>query len=301
VLKTASDLPVPHFQSSLASEPQLRYDTIFSSDVVAVICVCCRPNERGCGAPEAAVGHHVVIPHHGVFVKHIGRTQVVANPATVVFFTEGREYSVSHPVGDGDDCTSLRFAPSVLQEALAGFGKTSKVRDDAPFDSLGAAVAPAPRDLLAARKLRRLSSSYTSALGVEETALGLLQALTGTAPLRRLDNDSRARRWAVDVEVMLASRPGHRWTLAQVGREVGVSPYHLARRFRAVTGSSIHRRLVAIRLAVAAERILDGENDLSMLALDLGFASHAHLTTAFRAAHGLPPSALRGDALRVSA
>ena len=64
---------------------------------------------------------------------------------------------------------------------------------------------------------------------------------------------------------------------------------------------SIHRRLVSIRLALAAERILDGENDLSTLAIDLGFASHAHLTSAFRAAYGLPPSAWRGDAMRVSA
>jgi len=292
---------VPHPQGLLAPEPQLRYDTIFSSEVVAVICVCCRPNERGCGAPEAAVGHHVVIPHHGVFVKHIGRTQVVANPATVVLFTEGREYTVSHPVGDGDDCTSLRFTPAVLNEAMTGVGRASRFRDDAPFDSLGPAVAPAPRDLLAARKLRRLSSSHSSALGVEETALALLRTLTGARAARRVDDDPRARRWAVDVEVLLASRPGHRWTLAELGREVGSSPYHLARRFRAVTGSSIHRRLVAIRLAVAAERILDGENDLSTLAIDLGFASHAHLTTAFRSAHGLPPSAWRGDAMRESA
>ncbi len=296
---------MPHSQHSLSPLPQLHCDTIFSSEVVAVTCVCCRPNERGCGAPEAAVGHQVVIPHSGVFVKHIGRTQVVANPAIVVFFTEGREYRVSHPVGDGDDCTSLRFAPDVLHEAMTSTRRTSKVHDDAPFDSIGPSVAPEARDLLAARRLRRLAPRLSSALGVEETALALLRTALTAAPgnraVRRVNDDARARHWAIEVEVLLASRPGQRWTLAQLGREVGSSPYHLARRFRAVTGSSVHRRLVAIRLAVAAERVMDGEDDLSKLASDLGFASHAHLTTAFRAAHGVPPSALRGEAIRVSA
>jgi AraC-like DNA-binding protein len=224
----------------------------------------------------------------------------VAHPAAVLFFTAGREYRVSHPTSDGDDCSSLRFAPEVLQEALETVCG-GNVRDHAPFDAIGTAVAPSASDLLAARHLPTLKTSGASALAVEETALALLrQSLRAgrkagviQRQTQRPGTDARSRRWAEDVELQLAANPARRWTLAMLGREVGCSPYHLARRFRAVSGKSIHRSLMAIRVALAAERVIAGENDLSGLAQELGFASHAHLTTAFRSAHGLPPSALR--------
>ncbi len=240
------------------------------------------------------------MPHRGVFVKHVGRSRFIGHPAAVLFFTAGREYRVSHPVGNGDDCSSLRFAPDVLQEALESvYGRT--VHDSAPFDAIGTAVALPAADLLAARRLPTLKESGASALEIEETALALLrQALragrtvgASSRQVRRAGTKERTRRWAEEVELQLAANPARPWTLAALGREVGCSPYHLARRFRAVRGTSIHRTLVAIRVAVAAERVLGGEDNLSRLAHDLGFASHAHLTTAFRAAHGLPPSALR--------
>lgn len=277
----------------------LHYDRLFTSDVVDITRVRCRPNEPDCGAPEAATDHHVVLPHRGVFVKHVGRRRFIGHPAAVLFFTAGREYRVSHPVGHGDDCTSLRFAPGVLQEALDAAVTGGRVDDVAPFDSAGISVTPPARKLLAARRLPALSESGASALAVEETALELLRAAlrSGRHPNgnggRRAETDDRSRRWAEEVELRLAANPGKRWTLASLGRDVGASAYHLARRFRAVRGTSIHRSLTAVRMAVAAERVLQGENDLSALALELGFASHAHLTSAFRAAHGLPPSALR--------
>ncbi len=293
---------VPPSTHALADAPQLRHDRLFSSDVVTIERVSCRPNERGCGSPEAASEHQVVVPHRGAFVKHSRGRRVVAHPAVVLFFTAGREYRVSHPIGDGDDCSSLRFAPEVLSEALGSVRRGIRVRDDAPFDEVGAVVAPAPADLLGSRRLRRLAPASASPLEVEETAVALLRRVlavgsTRTARVpRRADSWERQLRWAVEVALRLATRPGDRWTLAALGREVGCSPYHLARRFRTATGSSIHRTLLSLRLALAAERVLDGANDLSTLALDLGFASHGHLTTAFRAAYGTPPSALRPGA-----
>jgi AraC family transcriptional regulator len=284
-----------------AIHPQspLHCERLFSSELVEITRVCCRPNEPGCGAPEAASDHHVVVPHRGVFVKHVGRSRFIGHPAAVLFFTAGREYRVSHPLGNGDDCSSLRFAPDVLHEALAS-AYSGSVCESAPFDTIGTAVAPPAADLLTARRLPMLKENGASTLEIEETALALLrQALragrkVGTGSRQPgAATEERTRRWTEDVELQLAANPGRRWTLAALGREVGCSPYHLARRFRAARGTSIHRCLTAIRIALAAERVLGGENDLSGLAQDLGFASHAHLTTAFRAAHGLPPSALR--------
>ncbi|MGH7694968.1 MAG: helix-turn-helix transcriptional regulator [Gemmatimonadaceae bacterium] len=287
-------------RAAILPQTPLHYERLFSSELVDITRVCCRPNEPGCGAPEAANDHHVVVPHRGVFVMHVGKRRYVAHPAAVLFFTAGREYRVSHPVGNGDDCSSLRFAPEVLHEALDSAYRGS-VHDSAPFDAIGTAVAPPAAQLLAARRLPALTETGASTLEIEETALSLLRdalragrkAGLGPRRARRVETEMRTRRWAEEVELHLAANPGRRWTLAELGREVGCSPYHLARGFRAVSGKSIHRSLMAIRVAIAAERVLGGEADLSGLAQELGFASHAHLSTTFRAAHGIPPSAIR--------
>jgi len=59
-----------------------------------------------------------------------------------------------------------------------------------------------------------------------------------------------------------------------------------------------HRRVApplpdAAEAAGGAGTAAGGEEDLTSLALDLGFSSHSHLTDAFRKEFGNPPSAMR--------
>jgi AraC-like DNA-binding protein len=46
-------------------------------------------------------------------------------------------------------------------------------------------------------------------------------------------------------------------------------------------------------LRLALEHLVNGKPDLTMLALDLGFSSHAHFTEAFRTEFACTPSAFR--------
>lgn len=43
----------------------------------------------------------------------------------------------------------------------------------------------------------------------------------------------------------------------------------------------------------ALERLAEGADSLSRLALDLGFSSHSHFTTLFHRVFGVPPSVLK--------
>ena len=52
----------------------------------------------------------------------------------------------------------------------------------------------------------------------------------------------------------------------------------------------IHRYLTQLRLRSSLERLADGANDLTALALELGFSSHSHFTDAFRREFGHAPS-----------
>jgi hypothetical protein len=57
----------------------------------------CRSPRCGCTAEEHSSRHSIAFIRSGVFVKHIGREQVVADSSRVVFFSPKQPYRVSHP------------------------------------------------------------------------------------------------------------------------------------------------------------------------------------------------------------
>ena len=71
------------------------------------------------------------------------------------------------------------------------------------------------------------------------------------------------------------------------------SPYYLSRHFRAVTGFTMAQYRTRLRLLPPLERLFDGEEALTGLALDLGFSHHSHFTAAFGQWFGLTPSTVR--------
>lgn len=88
------------------------------------------------------------------------------------------------------------------------------------------------------------------------------------------------------------TRGPDRLTLADLAAEVGATPFHLCRSFRAVTGWRLHQFRDQVRVRTALELISRRRGDLTGLALELGYSSHSHFTEAFRRSFGVPPSAL---------
>ncbi|HJQ57139.1 MAG TPA: AraC family transcriptional regulator [Vineibacter sp.] len=82
-------------------------------------------------------------------------------------------------------------------------------------------------------------------------------------------------------------------TLEDVAVHSGVSPYHLARAFAAVTGQPVMRYVRGRRLSEAARKLAGGAPNILSVALDAGYASHEAFTRAFRDQFGLTPDALR--------
>ncbi|MGH8572177.1 MAG: helix-turn-helix transcriptional regulator, partial [Gammaproteobacteria bacterium] len=95
------------------------------------------------------------------------------------------------------------------------------------------------------------------------------------------------------VSEVVAARYREPLTLAEVGRAVDCSPFHLSRLVTAVTGVSIHRMIVRRRLRDAVEWLLETRRSVSFIAHAVGFGSHSRLTEAFRREYGMPPSAVR--------
>ncbi|WP_374438413.1 helix-turn-helix domain-containing protein [Inhella sp.] len=100
------------------------------------------------------------------------------------------------------------------------------------------------------------------------------------------------RRLARALEERLATGFDEVLSLEHLARDCGTSPFHASRVYRCITGSSLHRQLNRLRLREALFRLPDMRGRLTELALELGFSSHSHFSSAFRAEYGQAPSTL---------
>ncbi len=88
----------------------------------------------------------------------------------------------------------------------------------------------------------------------------------------------------------LRSQHHGRPTLAEVARVAEVHPMHLAKLFRKRFGYSMGEYLRRRRIAWACEQLSRSTGTISRIAVDAGFADHAHFTRTFRRITGCSPS-----------
>ncbi len=126
---------------------------------------------------------------------------------------------------------------------------------------------------------------------------GLAAGDTSWADLRtHLDGLLRGQRHAADARVTLAlsrlhADPSARPALNDLAAEAGLSPSRFIHLFKAATGVPLRRYKIWLAMG-AAMRSIGGGANLTTAAMDAGFASSAHFSTAFREMFGMEPSRL---------
>jgi AraC family transcriptional regulator len=81
--------------------------------------------------------------------------------------------------------------------------------------------------------------------------------------------------------------------LEDIGKVASVSPFHLARLFKAHVGTSPHRYLMLVRIDRAMELLCTTELSVSQVGQRVGFASLSHFTMTFRSETGSTPTDFR--------
>jgi AraC family transcriptional regulator len=256
---------------------------LVDTEVARVFDVFCRAPRSGYGPAELNSVAQVGLPRRGVFVLERRGSPIVVDPNTAIVLGRDDEYRVSHPTADGDEGTVVVLPPQLLEDAVGGVeGRVGTLR---PHDHLAVCMVT--------RALRDLPPDDLEA----EEATVLLLASVSHAFSEAAENRpwlGRPQRLRIEqARALLASSPGTRWELARLGKLLRCSPFHLARQFHALTGETIARYLLRLRLALAVERLADGERDLSMLAIETGFANHSHFTARFRRTFGITPRQAR--------
>jgi hypothetical protein len=90
--------------------------SLLKTPTVAIHDVCCKGSCRHQSAEECTTTTQVVFPYRGVYVRHLGQDQAVAEANQVVFFNTAEGYRVSHPVPGGDASMTLVLSETQLRE-----------------------------------------------------------------------------------------------------------------------------------------------------------------------------------------
>jgi len=78
-------------------------------------------------------------------------------------------------------------------------------------------------------------------------------------------------------------------TLETIGKEIGCSHYYLSRTFSGETGSTIPQYLRKLRMERAAELLRLGECNVTEAAMEVGYSSLSHFSSAFQETFGCCP------------
>ncbi len=253
-----------------------------------------RANTRPGGAaaegfsPEA----QLVLPYRGLFVWEVGRDAVVGDPNQALFVAPGEEFRMMQPVPGGYAELIVTPDEALLEELLGGPGRSARLH---PLFRRRARRIDSTLQLARARFLG-LTRAGAEPLEAEELLLSLLRAVLGEQPPAA--PPARCTQRLIDrAKTYLAAELGGSIGLAEVARAVGASPGYLTQLFRAVEGIPLHAYLTQLRLAQALVELPHAE-DLTALALELGFSSHSHFSARFRRAFRLTPSEFRRSCRR---
>lgn len=237
---------------------------------------------------------HVVVPRTSVAITPMGAPTLAADANRALVYAAGQEYRRARLDPRGDDSLFVAVGEAAL-EAIAG-----PDRGGAPGAGVGTtADRPCPAAVFAALQTLRATAATADRLVVEEMLVAVVAEVLGVDAGDR--PTPAARRQAEVVRSLLAARFREPLSLAEVADAVGVSPYHLHRRFRAATGWTIHAYREHLRLREGLAAVVDGAEDLAAVAHELGFASHSHFTARFRRAFGMTPSTVRRRGPRATA
>ena len=221
----------------------------------------------------------IVVTLGGAFVYHVGRQRRFVDANRVAFVRAGQTSRDSSP-GRGDvDCLVLTPAAELVDGARL------------PQTSL----ASAQLQLAAARFASTLRARRSvDPLAAEEEAMWIVHEALAAERAEQAPQPSAAARLAERAKALL-SPVGPPIGLPALARRLSVSPAYLTDAFRRAEGLPLMRYQLRLRLARALAE-LPRRDDLTALALDLGFSSHSHFSTAFRATMGLTPSEYRRQA-----
>jgi AraC-like DNA-binding protein len=282
-------------------EPGYRVRWRYADDRFAVGDWCC--SGAGSAASSDEVTRHFEINLHrrGWHVRSFARRRFFIDPLHHSVWPADSGFGLSNNVAHPQAATLLFVAHEVVAEVLASVTGSSA----AMLRRLQTQPAHWRSSELTALHARMLAADCDDRLAMEEQSLALIRCVVAEATESHGSDHrgtSTRRVAAIDqARSYILSRYREQLSLSSIAASCGAAPSTLCESFPRVVGMPVWRYVQRLRLQDAALALAEGAEDLSSLALDLGFSSHSHFAQAFRAHFGATPSQFRRPVDRASA
>jgi AraC family transcriptional regulator len=160
---------------------------------------------------------------------------------------------------------------------------------DAPAEFHGGA-----HELLA----RRIYKEFTLMDGFSSLVIeGLMLEMIGETARHNAYNSkisaNMAPQWLQQARDLLHARFTERLTLAELARDVGVHPVHLAQAFHKSYQCTVGDYVRQLRIEYACRELVASETPIIQIALAAGFCDQSHFTRTFKRLVGVAPSQYR--------
>jgi AraC-like DNA-binding protein len=194
------------------------------------------------------------------------------------------------PLPDG--YAELIITPDL--DTLSEIGHTSgqRLADHPLFRRRSCRAQPRLQSFCARFQQWATAGAERDGLEAEELVLALIRCALQQDLRQGTPKGTRTTRLIRRTKEFLEAHLSNGIRLSDIARAVGASPAYLTHLFTQVEGVSLHQYLTQLRLARALVDLRHAD-DLTALALDIGFSSHSHFTFAFRRAFGCTPSQFR--------
>lgn len=187
----------------------------------------------------------------------------------------------------GDECLAFHLSPRFVE--LVG-GDRGRWR--------AGGLPPLPELMVLGELAQSVASGHSDA-GLDEVGLWFasrfIDVMTGREPASQTASE-RDRRRAVEAAMWIAAHSQEDIDLDRVAGEVALSPFHFLRVFSRVLGVTPHQYLVRSRLRHAARLLAQGEQPVTDVALEVGYADLSNFVRSFRRAAGISPGGFRQTA-----
>jgi AraC family transcriptional regulator len=279
--------------SQLSEHDRIVYD----SGLILIGAFRCHPAHPSFQDTGPARNFCFVFPRTAVKIQHEDEAAFVANPNVVTFYNAGQSYWRRAISPKGDHCDWFGVEPRVVRDVVRTLDRRADDRPERAF-LLSRGWADSSTYLEQRSLLAEIAAGHIDALRIEETVMELVARVVhcsyaNCAPRPPAEVGSRQRDAIHHAETLLSGNPAERVTLQGLSSNVGLSPYHLCRLFRQVTGVKLHQYRLRFRLRAALSEVMESRRPLTDVALDTDFSSHSHFTESFRSEFGATPSQMR--------
>jgi AraC family transcriptional regulator len=233
-------------------------------------------------APHSALSEHehgspfFTYVLHGDYVEQLGQSCRRCTRGTVIFHHEHEEHS--NTVGQ---CGTASLNVEIPRQEWQELASDVLRKQDLVGRVLSGDVEWAA--ITVWREFHR--DDVASALSLGESVALLCGHLKASHGHGAFEHHQRLDRCADYLRARHDPTP----TLAEVARIAGVHPIHLAKLFRKRFGYSMGEYLRRQRVAWACDQLGRSTRTISSIAVDAGFADHAHFTRTFRRITGCSP------------